>query len=79
MTKKILLTGTAVINRLLHSLDLDLLVRTQDVAAKLRTTCGDRITPVLWGGLLKTPFIESTAGNYHVIINVTSGFIAPGA
>ncbi|KAK4446990.1 hypothetical protein QBC34DRAFT_382793 [Podospora aff. communis PSN243] len=92
MSNKILIAGATgyvggtLINRLVNSTDLtiqtlhlDLLVRTEDAAAKLRAKYGDRITTILWGGLLETDFIETTASNYDLIINVGSGFIAPGA
>ncbi|KAK5662705.1 hypothetical protein OQA88_8621 [Cercophora sp. LCS_1] len=92
MAPKILITGATgyvggtLIAHLLASSDptiktltFSLLVRSQDAATKLSETYGDRITPILWGGLLETDFIVATAANYDIIINVGSGFIAEGA
>ena len=78
--------GGTLINRLvassdptIQSLTFDLLVRTPDAAEKLRSTYGNRITTILWSGLLDTSFIISTASQYDLIINVGSGFIPSGA
>lgn len=59
---------------------VDLLVRTEEAAAKLREAYGDRVNPILWpGGLTNIPFITETAANYDLIINTGSGFVADGA
>lgn len=90
---RILLTGATgyvggtVLDRLLKrqepslkGLTVDLLVRNEDVAAKLRDAYGDRVNPIIWpGGLTNIPFITETAANYNLIINTGSGFVPEGA
>ncbi|KAK4164573.1 hypothetical protein QBC43DRAFT_317774 [Cladorrhinum sp. PSN259] len=91
-TTRILLTGATgyVGGTLLHrivnssepsiqSLTVDLLVRTDEAAEKLKAAYGDRITTIKWGGLTDTEFIADTAANYDIVINVGSGFITDGA
>lgn len=93
-TTRILLTGATgyvggtVLDKLIESqepsikaLTFDLLVRTEDAAAKLREAYGsDRVNPILWpGGLTNIDFITETAANYDLIINTGTGFIPDGA
>ena len=92
-TNRILLTGATgyvggtVLDHLIKNqepsikgLIFDLLVRTEEAAAKLRDTYGDRVNPIQWrGGLTDIPFITETAANYDLIINTGSGFVADGA
>lgn len=92
-TSRILLTGATgyvggtVLDHLIKNqepsikgLTFDLLVRTEDAAAKLRGAYGDRVNPIQWrGGLTDVPFITETAANYDLIINTGSGFVAEGA
>lgn len=64
----------------IKALTFDLLVRTEDAAAKLRDAYGDRVNPIQWpGGLTNFDFIAQTAANYDLIINTGSGFIPDGA
>ena len=92
-TNRILLTGATgyvggtILDRLvknqepsIKAITVDLLVRNEDAAAKLREAYGDRVNPILWpGGLTNIPFITETAANYDLIINTGSGFVAEGA
>lgn len=48
----------------IKALTFDLLVRTEDAAAKLRDAYGDRVNPIQWpGGLTNFDFIAQTAAN----------------
>ena len=92
-TNRILLTGATgyvggtVLDHLTKSQDpsikvltIDLLVRSDDAAAKLRQAYGDRVNTIQWpGGLSNVSFIADTAANYDLIINTGSGFVADGA
>ncbi|KAF2642890.1 NAD(P)-binding protein [Massarina eburnea CBS 473.64] len=78
--------GGTVLSQLLAStepsltgLTFDLLVRDAEKAKKLEKEYGNRVNPIQWAGLEDTSFIEDIAANYDIIINVASGFIAPGA
>ncbi|KAM5373297.1 hypothetical protein ACJZ2D_007126 [Fusarium nematophilum] len=63
----------------LENLTIDLLVRSQDAAAKLVEAYGDRVNPILWQGLEDTSFIVDVAKNYDIIINTGFGFAPDGA
>ena len=90
---KILLTGATgyvggtILDHLIKNqapsikgLTFDLLVRTEETAAKLREAYGDRVNPIQWpGGLTNVAFIVETAANYDIIINTGSGFVPEGA
>jgi nucleoside-diphosphate-sugar epimerase len=88
---KILLTGATgyvggtVLSQLLasvapsiKSLTIDLLVRDDAQASKLKEAYGPRINTLKWSGLEDVAFIEETASNYDIVINTGSGFIPEG-
>lgn len=92
MMSKILLVGATgyvggtVLSQLLTSteaslkvLTIDLLVRREHQAKRLRSVYGKRIKTVLWAGLTDTEFIEQIAARYDIIVNAGSGFITAGA
>ncbi|CAH0024720.1 unnamed protein product [Clonostachys rhizophaga] len=58
---------------------IDLLVRGEDTANKLRSAYGDCINTIQWDGLHDVDFITDIASNYELIINAGSGFIPDGA
>jgi len=63
----------------IQSLTFDLLIREDAQAKKLKETYGTRVNTIKWRGLQDTLFIEDTASNYDIIINIGSGFIPSGA
>lgn len=63
----------------IQSLTLDVLVRRKHQAELLRSSYGDRINTVYWGGLDDIQSIEAIASRYDIIVNAGSGFIAAGA
>ena len=63
----------------LRALKVDLLIRREHQAEKLRSVYGDRIKTILWAGLDGIQFIEQVAAHYDIIINAGSGFITAGA
>ncbi|KAF5547679.1 NAD-dependent epimerase dehydratase [Fusarium mexicanum] len=90
--KRILLTGATgyvggtILDHLvkaqdevLKALTIDLLIRSEDAAAKLRSAYGDRVNPIQWVGLHDVDYIRDIASNYDLIINTGSGFIPDGA
>ncbi|KAF5024588.1 hypothetical protein F66182_3351 [Fusarium sp. NRRL 66182] len=90
--QKILLTGATgyvggtVLEHLVNAHDavlkcltIDILVRSEDAAKKLRSAYGDRVNPIQWTGLHDVNFIEHLASDYELIINAGSGFIPEGA
>ncbi|KAF2179062.1 NAD dependent epimerase/dehydratase family protein-like protein [Zopfia rhizophila CBS 207.26] len=89
---KILLTGATgyvggtVLAQLIQStesslknLTIDLLIRSDAQARKLKDAYGARVHPILWKGLDDTVFIADTAEQYDIIVNTGSGFIPSGA
>ncbi|CAH0047264.1 unnamed protein product [Clonostachys solani] len=58
---------------------IDVLVRKEDQAEKLREAYGDRIGTAFWKGLTDQDFIINTAANYDIVINAGSGFFPGGA
>ncbi|KAF5594383.1 NAD-dependent epimerase dehydratase [Fusarium subglutinans] len=66
-------------DEVLKALTIDLLIRSDDAAAKLRSTYGDRVNPIQWAGLHDVDYIRDIASNYELIINTGSGFIPDGA
>src|SRR6478735_2555288 len=90
--KRILLTGATgyvggtILDHLIKAQDevlkgltIDLLIRSDDAAAKLRSAYGDRVNPIQWAGLHDGDSIRDVASNYELIINTGSGFISDGA
>lgn len=63
----------------LRALKVDLLIRREHQAEKLRSVYGDRIKTILWAGLDGIQFIEQVAAHYDIIVNAGSGFITAGA
>ncbi|KAJ4352973.1 hypothetical protein N0V95_003766 [Ascochyta clinopodiicola] len=63
----------------LEALTVDLLIRREHQARKLRETYGERVKTVLWAGLNDTQFIEQIAAHYDIIVNAGSGFLTAGA
>jgi nucleoside-diphosphate-sugar epimerase len=89
---KILLTGATgyvggtVLSQLLASTEasiealiIDLLVRNEAQASKLKDAYGSCVNTIKWSGLEDTAFVEEIASNYDIVINVGSGFIPEGA
>ncbi|VUC35011.1 unnamed protein product [Clonostachys rosea] len=58
---------------------IDVLVRREDQAERLREAYGGRIGTILWKGLTDEDFIIDTAANYDIVINAGSGFFPSGA
>lgn len=78
--------GGTVLSQLLSSteacfqpLKIDLLVRREHQAEKLRIAYGERIKVIPWAGLNETESTEQIASHYDIIINTGSGFVPAGA
>jgi nucleoside-diphosphate-sugar epimerase len=63
----------------LKEVAIDVLVRKEDQAEKLREVYGGRIGTILWKGLTDEDFIINTAANCDIVINAGSGFFPAGA